>query len=170
MKYGFIALALVLSGCASDYVWKSTVPDEYRTITVPVFRNESFLTGFGASVSSQIAREIQREGTFVLSGSAVIEVQGEVESVTTSSRDIFRTAGRRHGEYIVNAVVSISFVNKKTGEVLVEGRKYKARTTVLAGQDTVTAERNASGRLAAQIARDVVDDLVGFNWKKESSK
>ncbi|MBO5642970.1 MAG: hypothetical protein J6S51_03090 [Kiritimatiellae bacterium] len=169
MRNSVIAIMLLLCGCAS-YNWKSTVPKDLSTIDIPVFRNETSLTGFGATLSTQVAREFQREGSFKLSTSAAIEIQGVAKKTTISSRDLFAARTRRHREHIVNAQVEVSVVNKLTGEVVVESRLYEARTTVLADNDIVTAERSAAGRLAEQIARQVVDDLVHFNWKKGGSK
>lgn len=165
MRNGLIVTMLFLCGCAS-YSWKSAVPKDISTIDVPVFRNETSITGFGATLSSQVAREFQREGSFKLSTSAAIEIQGVAKKTTTSSRDLFAARTRRHREHIVVASVEISVVNKRTGEVIIESRRYEARTTVLADRDIVTAERSAAGRLAEQIARQVVDDIVHYNWKK----
>ena len=169
MRKCAVAFLLFLCGCAS-YSWKTSVPELFSTVDVPVFRNETSLTGFGANLSMQVSREFQREGSFKLSTEAAIEIQGVAKKTSVASRDLFAARTRRHREHIVNAEVEVSVVNKKTGEVLIESRRYLARTTVLADRDIVTAERSAAGRLAEQIARQVVDDMVHFKWKKGDVK
>ena len=62
----FFALAIVLSGCA-NYTWKPSVPQENRSVFVAVFKNKSDVTGVGNSITRQLAREFQREGTYKLS-------------------------------------------------------------------------------------------------------
>ena len=74
-----------------------------------------------------------------------------------------RTYGRLYsGE--VEAQVEVSVIDKREGRVLVDNRLYRARTTLVIGQDSVTAERDASGRLADALARQVVDDMLNLKW------
>jgi len=169
MKWTAIAAALLACGCSS-YSWKASVPEDMRTVDVPVFRNESSVTSFGGEVSRQVARELQREGTFKLSTDPALEVQGVVKSVTTMSRGLDRMNTSRGGEYVMKAVVEVSLVDKKSGRILIDARNYVSRATVLADFDLVSAERDASGRLAEQIARQVVDDMLHCDWAKGESK
>ena len=158
--------ALTLLGCGTVYSWRPAVPADRRTVAVPTFRNSAKLPGFGSVMARQLAREFQREGTFSIrrADEAALEIQGIVKSVkageTTYNR---RTYGRLHsGE--VEAQVEVSVIDKREGRVLVDNRLYRARTTLVIGQDIVTAERDASGRLADALARQVVDDMLNLKW------
>ena len=53
---------------------------------------------------------------------------------------------------------------KLNGKVLVNDRRYTASTTFLVNDDTVTGERDASGRLAEDLARQIVDDALSLKW------
>lgn len=157
------ALALFAAGCSS-YSWRSPVPEDMRKVSVPVFRNESGTTGLGSALARETLREIQREGTFkiVPADEAAVEIRGVVKSAGSSTVAYERRTGARNREHRFAAVASVSFIDRKSGRVVVDGRKYAAETTFLANDDVLTGERDASGRLAADFARRIVDDLVSL--------
>ena len=160
------ALCLVFAGCATDYSWRSSVPADARTVTVPTFRNESEVSEVGALASRQLLREFQREGTFKVrtAGEAAIEVQGIIKSVTPMQAAYNRRAGGRVVAYDLSAAALISVIDKRTHRVLVDNRKYTANATLTAGQDNTTSIRDASGRLMDDLARQVVDDILNLKW------
>ena len=161
-----LAFALVFAGCATDYHWRSVVPEDARTVTVPTFRNESEVSEVGALASRQLLREFQREGTFKVrtAGEAAIEVQGVIKSVTPMQAAYNRRAGGRVVAYDLGAAAVISVIDKRKHKVLVDNRKYMANATMTAGQDRTTAIRDASGRLMDDLARQVVDDILNLKW------
>ena len=153
-------------GCATDYSWRPSVPEEVRTVSVPTFRNESNVSEFGAVATRQLLREFQREGTFKIrtTGDSAIEIQGVIKSVTPSLSAYNRRQGGRVAAYDISATAEISVIDKRSRKVLVDNRKYVANATFTAGQDKTTAVRDASGRLADDLAQKVVDDLLNFKW------
>ena len=161
-----LAFALAFAGCATDYSWRSSVPVDARTVTVPTFRNESSVSEVGALASRQLLREFQREGTFKVrtSGEAAIEVQGVIKSVKPAMAAYNRRAGGRVAAYDLSATAEISVIDKRARKVLVDNRKYVANATFTAGQDRTTAIRDASGRLMDDLARQVVDDILNLKW------
>ena len=163
----FVLIALcVVCGCATDYSWRSSVPADARTVTVPTFRNESNVSEVGVIASRQLSREFQREGTFKVrtSGEAAIEVQGVIKSVSPALAAYNRRAGGRVASYNLGATAEISVIDKRTRKVLVDNRKYVANAMFTAGQDRTTAIRDASGRLMDDLARQVVDDILNLKW------
>ena len=58
----FGAVALV-AGCAG-YTWGTSVPEEYRTVSVPVFENLTEISEIGPIVSQYTLREFMRQGYF----------------------------------------------------------------------------------------------------------
>ena len=157
---------LSTGGCATNYSWRSSVPADARTVTVPTFRNESNVSEVGALASRQLLREFQREGTFKIrsAGDAAIEIQGAVKSVSPKLTAVNRRAGGRVAAYDLSATAEISVIDKRRGKVLVDNRTYKANATFTAGQDQTTALRDASGRLMDDLARQVVDDILNLKW------
>lgn len=158
-------LSLLLTGCAS-YTWTSGVPARMRTVSVPTMRNESNVTELGSVMTRQLLREFQREGTFAIrrGDDAALEVQGVVKSVLDAATGYNRRAGLRAVAYDMTAVVEISVVDKVNGRVLIDNRPYRVTTTVTAAQDMLTANRDASGRLADELSRQVVDDILNLKW------
>lgn len=157
-----LAMAVsALCGC-SGYSWKPGVPENMRTVAVPTFRNESDVTELGSVMARQTLREFQREGTFSIrrEGDAALEIQGVVKRAGPTSSGYNRRAGLRLASFDFSADVEISVIDKRNGRVLVDNRNYRAVTTFTAGQDLATAERDASGRLADDLARQVVDDVT----------
>ena len=160
------ALTISLCGCATDYSWRSSVPEDMRTVFVPTFRNESNVSEIGARASRQLLREFQREGTFRIGtgDTAAVEVQGVVKSVTPALSAYNRRQGGRVVSYDLSATVEISVIDRRAHKVLVNNRSYVANTTFTAGQDRTTAVRDASGRLMDDLARQVVDDILNLKW------
>ena len=161
-----LAVSAAVCGCSSSYSWRPSVPEEVRTVSVPTFRNESNVSEFGAIATRQILREFQREGTFKIrmTGDSAVEIQGVIKSVSPSLAAYNRRQGGRIAGYDVSATAEISVIDKRNRKVLVDNRKYVANATFTAGQDRTTAIRDASGRLADDLARQVVDDLLNLKW------
>ena len=159
-------LLLAFCGCATGYSWRSSVPEEMRTVSVPTFRNESEVSELGSLAARQLLREFQREGTFKIrmTGDAALEVQGVVKSVTSLRSAYDRRSGSRVAAYTASANVEVSIIDKRNRKVLVDNRRYTAEVPFTAGQDRTTAMRDASGRLADNLARQVVDDLLNLKW------
>lgn len=160
-----VPLLAFAAGCTS-YSWRPAVPEDMRTVSVPTFRNESDVTELGDVVARQVLREMQREGTFKVARSddAALEVQGVVKEASSSVVAYERRTGARNRERRFAMTALVSVVDRRGGKVLVDGRKYKASTTFLVNDDVVTGERDASGRLAEDLARQIVDDLLALKW------
>lgn len=160
-------LAALSSGCAT-YKWTSDVPEDKRTVFVPVFRNESEVTELGNVVTRQILREFQREGTFKISTSSdcALEIQGVIGSASISRvNSSIRDHINRRIERRFKSEAIVSFIDKKSGKVLVDNRKYIGRTTFYGDWDVLTLQRDASGRIAEDIARQIVDDVLNLKWE-----
>lgn len=169
MKFGFAAtvLGVFLAGCSTDYSWRSSVPEDMRSVSVPTFRNESMLTEFGSIATRQVLREFQREGSFAIRPieEAAVEIQGVVKSVSLSALAMNRRSGLGHSVQEAKAEVLISVIDKTRGSVVVNNRQYKAQVMLTSGHDLDTTQRDAAGRLADDLARQVVDDVLQLKWE-----
>jgi hypothetical protein len=162
----WLFVALVSFGCASEYSWRSKVPQNMRTVSVPVFRNESDVTELGNVVSRQLLREFQREGTFSIAaaGNSALEIQGVVKSANAGTLGYNRRTGMRFSNFDFAAEVEISVIDKVKGKVLVDNKPYRAQASFIDNGDFVSSRRDASGRLAEELARQVVDDVLSLKW------
>ena len=161
----FILPALLMTGCA-NYRWTSSVPAEIRTMAVPEFQNQSMLAELGPVTTQYTLREFQREGTFSIrrSGDSSLEVQGVIKKVDFTPIAYARGYGMRAGEYRCFATLEASLIDKDNGKVLLPNRTYRAETTISVQNDLLTAKRNAVPRLAAEFARQIVDDALNFPY------
>ena len=169
MNKFLLALVTVatLAGCRSPYSWTSGVPQKLRTVVVPTFRNESDVTELGVLAATQILREFQREGTFKIArpDDAAVEVQGVITDVYVTSNGGDVRTGNRTTDCSLMIRAEVSVVERVNGRVLVDNKVYTANTTFIAGPiDLLTAERDASRRLAEDLAAQVVDDVLAVQW------
>lgn len=163
-RQAFICVAAIfaLCGCGTDYAWRSSVPRGLRTVSVPTFRNESNVQEAGAVAARQVLREFQREGTFAVRGpdDAALQIQGTVVSAGGS----VTSYNRRHAlrivgaDMVVEAVVSV--IDKRSGKVVVDNRKYVASASFASSEDFMTSQRDATGRAMEDLARQIVDDVL----------
>jgi len=170
MKKCMVVLAVSLAAVAgcSSYRWTSSVPAEMRTVSVPTFRNETEVVELGAVATRQTLREFQREGTFKIAGpdDAALEVQAVLKSAPASLLNYKRGQSMRAYEHRLTLVAEVSLVDRRNGRVLIDNRVYRADTTFFSDTDIVTTRRDASGRLAEDLARQIVDDVVSYGWDK----
>ena len=162
-----IAAALALFAGCSSYTWTSPVPRDMRTVSVPTFRNETDVVELGAIAARQTLREFQREGTFRIASAddAAIEVQAVLKTANARMLNYKRGQSMRAYEFRYSLVADVSLVDRRNGKVLVDNRQYRAETTFFSDTDIVTTRRDAAGRLAEDLARQIVDDVVGYKWE-----
>ena len=153
-------------GCGTSYSWRSSVPEGMRTVFVPTFRNESEVNELGAVATRQILREFQREGTFKIrrDGDAALEIQGVIKTASFGTIAYDRKIYGRLAASECSAVAEVSVIDKRDRKVLIDNRKYVATANFTSRQDRTTAMRDASGRLADDLARQVVNDLLNRKW------
>ena len=70
----------------------------------------------------------------------------------------------RASEYRYVVVADVTFVDKKNGKVLLERKGIKGETTFLTNDDLLTGQRNASFRIADDIARQIVNDALALSF------
>ena len=160
------ASALLITGCGGVYTWRPSVPENMRTVVVPTFRNETELTEIGSVVTRQVLREFQREGTFKLASSdeAAVEIQGVVKAASLSTIGHNRRNYSRVTASDFKLVVEISVIDRKNGKVVLDNYPLEASVSTVAGMDNNTAERDASGRAADALSREIVDRVMGLKW------
>ena len=169
--FPFAIALFALSGCVS-YRWTSPVPSDMRTVSVPTFRNESDVVEIGAVAARQVLREFQREGTFKIASAdaAAVEVQGVIKSASAARVHFKRMTSMRAYEQRLVVSADVSFIDRRSGKVIVDNRPYVAETTYFSDADIVTARRDASGRVVEDIARQIVDDVTSCRWDNAKGK
>lgn len=161
-----IPIIFLLVGCASSYSWKSQVPVDMRTVSVPVFINKSNVQELGAVATRQLLREFQREGTFKLvrNDDAIVEVQGEIIAASTENMASARRSDQRISGYDFRITARVSVIDHKNGRVIIDNKSYIGRAPLTASDDLMNASRNASGAAADDLSRQIVDDVINLKW------
>lgn len=156
-----LASLLILAGCAS-YRFTSKVPAEVRTISVPVFENESDFPELDAIVTQYTLREFQREGTFKIKNTeeASYKLIGCVTRANSRSLSYNRNYNSRTSEYQHTVVVRITLVERSTGKILINDMPVRASTSFLTQGDMLTGMQNAAPRVAKELAQGIVDTVL----------
>ena len=170
MKTVVLGLALgsiaLLSGCA-NYTWGTGIPEDYRTVAVPVFENLTEVSEMGPSVTQYTLREFQREGSFkvVRPSDAAIEVQGVIRKMTRLGIAYDRARGMRASEYRYEILADVTFVDRRKGKVLLERKGLQGETTFLTQNDLLTGQKNAAARIAQDLACQIVNEALALPLK-----
>ena len=157
-----LAAGLLFSaGCAS-YRFKSSVPEELRTISVPVFENASGFPEIDAVVTEYVLREFQREGTFKIKDveNSSFKLLGKLVKSKTHGINFDRNYGERTSEYRYSLEAEITLVERSTGKLLIDGMRVKANTTFLTHGDMLTGLQDAYPRIAKELPRSIVDAVL----------
>lgn len=160
----FAAALLSMAGCAS-YKLRSAVPEELRTIAVPVFENASGYPEIDAVVTQYVLREFQREGTFKVStlDNASLKLLGKLVKTDLQSLNYDRNFGSRTSEYRYSLVAEITLVERGSGKLLIDAMPVKANTTFLTHGDMLTGMQDAYPRIAKELARAITDTVLA-HW------
>jgi len=162
MNLGLAAtLCALLAGCAS-YRITSDVPEELRTISVPVFENASGYPEVSAIVTQHVLREFQREGTMTLQPleDASLKLLGTVKSGRVQPIRFDSAYASRAEEYFYVLVAEITLVERGTGKLLLDAVEVRGAATFLTYDDMLSGMQNAYPRAARELARAIVDTVL----------
>ena len=166
----FASVLLFAAGCA-QYRFSADVPEELRTIAVPVFENASSFPEIDAITTQYVLREFQREGTFKIASleNASLKLLGKLVRADTQALNYDRNFGSRTSEYRYTLVAEITLVERDTGKLLIDGALVKANTTFLTHGDMLTGMQDAAPRIAKDLSRSIVDTVLGHWSPKETA-
>jgi len=168
MRHTFLVLsataALLAAGCAT-YHFGSAVPNELRTIAVPVFENASGYPEIDAIVTQYVLREFQREGTFKIKriDNASLKLLGKLVRSDISAISYDRNYSSRASEYRYTLTAEITLVERSTGKLLIDAMPIKADTTFLTAGDMLTGMQDAYPRISKELSRKIVDAVLA-HW------
>jgi hypothetical protein len=163
-RLSLLALAtafLAAAGCAT-YRFTSPVPEELRTISVPVFENASGYPELDAIVTQYVLREFQREGTFKISriDTSSLKLLGRLTKSELQPITYDRNYSSRASEYRYTLVAEITLVERGTGKLLMSAVPIKSSTTFITHGDMLTGMQDAYPRLAKDLSRGIVDAVL----------
>ncbi|MBI3415491.1 MAG: hypothetical protein HY043_09250 [Verrucomicrobia bacterium] len=159
-------LALWITGCAGYRLGPTSgVAAGSKTVQVNFFRNETPEPRLIEAVGNSLRRTLQQEGTFRLNthGSGDVVLDGVItefrrEELSFQPKDVITVR-----DYALHLGVQVKAVERGTDKVLLE-RLIWGRTTIRAGGDLPSAERQALPLLAEDFAKKVTALLVDGAW------
>jgi hypothetical protein len=161
------AALLLSSACSSDptrgYSFQPARSAQVRTITIPVFDNQTFSHDIEVQLTEAIVKEIQRTTPWrILSGqaagSADTSLTGTINASTTRALSNGRTTGLAQ-EVGVTLTVDFDWRDNRSQKLLVSRRSFTASQAFVPAQGT--QERLEIGQFGAiqELARDIVAEL-----------
>lgn len=157
----------LVGSCASDpgegYSFETTYDQSVRTISVPIFQNETFHVGVETELTEAIIAELRRTTPWAVTperpgGGGDTTLSGVVRKVELARLSTSRDSGLVE-EQVVSVEVDFDWRDNRTGGLRLSRREFAAGGGFIPARPT--GERIDVGRREAiqQLARDIVREL-----------
>jgi len=155
-----VLAAVGLSGCA--YHLGAVGKPGYRSVAVPMFRNETVKPQLAPPVTNAIIKRLQTDGSLPVTweADADIVVHG---TITEFTRTVLRTQvddTRAPREYRLRLTAKIEVRDRRTGKLVMPAATLTGQADAFLGSDLQTAEEQALPLIADDLARQVVSRLT----------
>ncbi len=159
------ALAL-LTGCAG-YKLGSTAefPAGQHSIQIGLIQNQTMEPRLIESVNNALRKRFQQDGTYRLDtrGEADVVLTGIITRFDRSAVSFQPGDVLTVRDYALSLTAKVMVKERATGKVLFD-REVNGRTTIRAGTDLISAERQAVPLLAEDLARNAASLVVNGAW------
>jgi hypothetical protein len=157
---------LLLAGCAGYQLGPTNgMKAGERSIEIQAFQNKTGEPRLIEAVTTSLRRTLQQDGTYKLDskGDGDVLVTGVLirydrAGVTFQPADV-----RTVRDYNVTLTAQVRAIDRHSGKVLME-RNVTGRTTLRAGSDLSSVERQELPNLAEDLARNITASLVEGTW------
>jgi len=161
-----LACATLFSGCAGYRLGPSGGPTAgARSVQVDFFKNETREPRLLEAVNAALRKRLQQDGTLRLDtrGGGDIVMTGAIlklerDGISFQPGDVITAR-----DFNLQLIARVKAVERSSGKVLLD-REVRGRTTVRAGTDLPSAERQAIPMLAEDLARNATTLLVDGSW------
>ena len=157
---------LLLSGCAGYKLGPTNgMQAGSRSIEVQAFQNKTGEPQLIEAVTSSLRKTLQQDGTYKLDtkGDGNVIVTGVLVKYQRSGVTFQPSDVRTIRDYDIILTARIKAMDRSTGKVLLE-KNINGRTTLRAGSDLASAERQNLPVLAEDLARNITAALVEGTW------
>jgi len=157
-----------LTGCAATpsdgYAAASPYPSKYRSVAVPIFRNQSYMRGFELDLADAVVKEVESSTPYKVRSEATADtvLRGTLTSVDLIELSKDPSTGLAN-EMMVRVRADFEWVDLRTGERIVA--KQGIESSALFVPSYPAREPLELGRFAAvqQLAHDLVGAMQS-NW------
>jgi len=162
----FAGIGLVLSGCAGYQLGPTNgLSAGEKSVQITPFANATFEPRLTDYVTSQLRKELQKDGTYRLAthGDPDIILSGTMTryqrvEVTLSSADVLTVR-----DYRLVLTAQVTARERSTGKLILD-QPVTGSTLIRVGPDLTSAERQAMPLLADDLARNVATLLADGKW------
>lgn len=158
------SLAGCLAGCSADptrgYSFHTTYDARVRTVSVPIFANETYFSGLEVRLTEAIIKEIQRTTPWRVVGSenAATTLTGSIDHVEMHRLTSQRGTGLVQ-EQALQITVSFDWVDNRSGETTVSRRAFVATASFVPPRGVGEPIEIAESGAVRELARDIVAEL-----------
>jgi hypothetical protein len=155
---------LALSACSTDaskgYSFASTYPDGVKTVTVPVFGNQTFYPGLEVQLTEAIVKQVQvSSGLKVTSAEhADSRLTGTITNAELRRQTLDKTTGLVQ-EQAFQLTIDFEWRDARSGKVITSRKNFAATDTFIPARPA--GERIEVGQQGAiqRLARDIVSEM-----------
>jgi hypothetical protein len=161
---GLLLIGLLLAGCSSDphdgwsMAW--THPERYRSITVPMFANDSWTRGLETELGRALVTEIEASTPWKITGpgSADTMLRGTIRETELLPLSTSLTTGLAQ-EMLFRATIDFDWVDLATGESIVRREGFSASAVFFPSRPGMESVDLARFGVVRNLAVDLVDAL-----------
>ncbi len=159
---------LLVGGCASGdgartgYTARSLYPEKYHSVAVPIFDNNTYVTGIERDITDALIKEIQKRTPYAVQNneSAETELSGTITAVEKTRLNRSRGSGLVR-EMLLSVTVNFQWRDVRTGKTIVERQQFSVGDEYMpsmpVGERPEIAEYGVAERLAEQIVASMRD-------------
>jgi hypothetical protein len=136
-----------------------------RSVQVNLFQNDTFEPRLTEAIGYSLRRQLQQDGTFSLAtdGSGDVVVSGVITKFDRSGLSYNKQDILTIRDYDMTVYAHVTAVDRATGRTVLD-KFVSGRTSVRAGADLPSTERQALPLLAEDLSRNVTSLLVDGTW------
>jgi hypothetical protein len=166
-------LTLLLSGCGYQqmgvdnanntpgYQWKSLYRQDIQTVAVPVFVNRTYRRGLETQLTKSVIQQLEEHSPYKVVPREKADTILECEIVAASNSTL--TFGDNSGlpqDQLFTMVVSFTWKNLRTGEIIVQRRNFDQRADFVPvlGESESVGSSDAIQKLALGIVQELQAD------------
>lgn len=160
------ATALLLGGCAGYHLGPTNEAlAGARSIEIAPFQNKTSEPGLVDYTISSLRKDLQQDGTYRIDthDRGDVIVSGVITSYDRAGLSVQPADVLTVVDYQISMTVKLTARDRVTGKVLLD-QVVKGRTSLRAGADLASAEREMIPVLAEDFARNATAALVNGTW------
>ena len=159
-----VVAAAMLPGCASDpsegWSMKWTHPEQYRSIAVPMFTNQTYFRGLERELARALVTEVESGTPYKVAGAGTADtlLRGSIVSAELIPLSQSPVTGLAQ-EMMFKVELDFEWIDLATGEPVVSRRGFSASALFTPSRPAMETVDLARFGVVQQLATDLVDVL-----------